>query len=297
MAVTGNIISVKNLCKGFAKNVIIFENLSIEMPKNKIIGLIGPNGSGKTTFIKLLSGMILPDSGEILVDGLNVQKEFLAVKRIIGIMPDTNRNLYWNLSGYKNIEYFAILKGLYNKRERNKIIEELISELNMESFVYKKVESYSKGMKQRLMFLIALLGSPKLLLLDEPLNGLDFENSLLIKDIILKFVKKGLSVIISSHDKYFLEEICDIKYIIKDKKLVIASPTNFVSKELRVYFKILDYAIGESLKKYSYEVIDNKKGIYSIQFKMNDYDFLYLAAEAVKNKKVEILSIVPKEDK
>jgi len=290
--VTDNIVSVKNLYKSFGKNVIIFEDLNVEIPRNKIIGLIGPNGSGKTTFIKLLSGMILPDSGEILVDGLNVQKEFLAVKRIISVMPDTDRSLYWNLSGYENIEYFAILKGLYNKRERNKIIEELISELNMESFVFKKVESYSKGMKQRLIFLIALLGNPKLLLLDEPLNGLDFEISSLIKDIILKFAKKGLSVIISSHDKYFLEEICDIKYIIKDKKIVIVSPTNnFVSKELKVYFKILDYTIEKSFKKYCYNVIDKEKGICSMQIKMNDYDFLHLASEAVKNKKAEILSI------
>lgn len=244
-----NIVSIKELYKGFTKNVTIFENLNIEIPRNKIVGLIGPNGSGKTTFVKLLSGMILPDKGKIFVDGFDITKDFLTVKRIVSIMPDTNRSLYWNLTGYENIEYFAILKGLYNKRERNEIIDKLVSELNIQSFVYKKVESYSKGMKQKLMFLIAILNNPKLLLLDEPLNGLDFENILLIKDTLLKLVKKGMSIIITSHDKYFLEEICDIKYLINDKKLVTVPHTNFVSKKLKVYFKIFDQRMLEELQK------------------------------------------------
>jgi len=291
-----SIVSVNNLSKSFDHGrVTVFQDLSIEIPKNKVVGLIGPNGSGKTTFIKLISGMILPDDGEIFVDGHNILKSFSVIKKMIAVVSDSNRALYWNLSGYENIQYFAILKGLYNnynKSEGERVIEQLISELNMENFIFNKVNTYSKGMRQKLILLMALLNSPKLLLLDEPLNGLDFENALIIKDIIINLAQKGVSIIISSHDKYFLEEICDLKYAIKDKKIVFAPRDIFVSKKAMAYVCLINPMVLEQFQEYHYEIVDYQKNIYAIEFGINDYNFFNLIERNLKNKFLEILSII-----
>lgn len=289
-----DILEFENVYKAFSKGKTeVFKDMSVRIPSNEIVGLIGENGSGKTTFIKLASGMVLPDKGDILVNGISIIKDFKKAKGYIGIMSDSNISLYLQLSGYENFRYFATLKGVINEKEREERIQYLIDKLKMRSYIYKTANSYSKGMRQRLLFAIAIVNEPKLLVLDEPINGLDVENTIIIKDMIIDLVKeKDVTILLTSHDKYFMDEICTLKYVIKDKKIGLEDNKVRVSKELNIYFRKHENLNFMELEGYKFNCIDDEKGIYSLSFSVNDkniYKFIY---ENLHYDKLEILRIV-----
>lgn len=288
------ILEFKNVSKFFNKGKAeVFKNMSIKIPTNEIVGLIGENGSGKTTFIKLASGIMLPDGGDILINGTSIIKEFKKAKGYIGIMSDSNISLYMQLSGYENFRYFATLKGMINEKEREEKIQYLIDKLKMNSYINKTANSYSKGMRQRLLFAIAIVNEPKLLVLDEPLNGLDVENTIIIKDMILDLVKeKDVTILLTSHDKYFLDEISTVKYAIRDKNIILEDNLIRVSKELNIYFrKLMDLDL-KALEKCNLNSIDDEKGIYSLSFKANDKDIYKFIYENLEANRLEILRIL-----
>ena len=233
-------IELIHLTKQYNPRDVVFSDVSLTLPLGEVIGLIGENGSGKTTFIKLISGMTRQDSGQIYVLGQPLRDETttVALRSQISILGDANRALYWNMSGMDNIEYFWTLKtGRPLKALPQRVLDN-IQRFNMSSFIHKKVETYSKGMKQRLLLLICLLSEPRILFMDEPLNGLDFENAFILKQIISEFAEKhNGTVIITSHDKNFINEVCDSQYLIRDKQISRCESFCPTNKEITLYVK------------------------------------------------------------
>ena len=199
-----DILSVSNLKKYYATQKAV-DDISFSIKKGSIFGLLGPNGAGKTTLIRMITGIIYPDSGEINFN----QNKFNPLTDIykIGYMPE-ERGLYKKMKIGEQALYLAQLKGLSRKEAMTRIREWFIK-FEMESWWNKKVEDLSKGMGQKLQFVITVLHEPELLILDEPFSGLDPVNSNLIKDEIYKLSKKGTTIIFSTHRMEQVEEICD----------------------------------------------------------------------------------------
>jgi len=180
-------------------------DISFSVKKGSIFGLLGPNGAGKTTLLRMITGIFYPDQGEIIFDG----KTFNPLKDVqqIGYMPE-ERGLYKKMKIGEQVMYLAQLKGL-SKQEALQKIKYWFEKLEMQTWWNKKVEDLSKGMSQKLQFVVTVLHEPKLIILDEPFSGLDPMNANLIKDEIYALAKKGSTIIFSTHRMEQVEEICD----------------------------------------------------------------------------------------
>jgi ABC-2 type transport system ATP-binding protein len=198
------LLEVQNLKKYFATQKAV-DDISFSVDKGNIFGLLGPNGAGKTTLIRMITGIFYPDEGQIIFDG----KRFDPVTDVvqIGYMPE-ERGLYKKMKIGEQATYLAQLKGL-SKKDAIAKIKEWFIKFEMQSWWTKKVEDLSKGMSQKLQFVITVLHEPKLIILDEPFSGLDPVNSNLIKDEIYKLAQRGSTVIFSTHRMEQVEEICD----------------------------------------------------------------------------------------
>ena len=286
-----SLVSCFEIYKSFGE-ACIFNNMNIQIEENQIIGLLGENGSGKTSFIKMISGMLLPDKGKICLFGKEIKndKDIIDMKDKVSILGDANRSLYWNLSGIDNLYYFWTIKTGKDRQSGEKRINELIGKFNMEEFIQKKVESYSKGMKQRLLLVVALLGSPKLLIMDEPLNGLDFENAIVLKNYINEFVRnEDGTVILTSHDSRFIDEICDTKFIIKDYKVVEVNNAEVGEKNIVVYYKNKSESNNYFLQ---YTKVEKEKLIFKLEVNIQDNEFYKELSMLIENKDIEILDII-----
>lgn len=205
-----NILETKKLCKIYKKQKAN-DNISISVKENSIYGLLGPNGAGKSTFLKMITGMLRPTSGEILYYGKNFKRTDLAyVGSLIESAP-----IYENLTARQNLKVRTLMYGLSDKR-----INEVLKIVNLTNTGKKKAGHFSMGMKQRLGIAIALLNDPKLLILDEPTNGLDPIGINDLRNLIRSFPKQGISVIISSHILSEIEQTADHIGIIVNGKLM-----------------------------------------------------------------------------
>jgi ABC-2 type transport system ATP-binding protein len=180
-------------------------DISFSVKKGSIFGLLGPNGAGKTTLLRMITGIFYPDQGEIIFDG----RPFAPLTDVqqIGYMPE-ERGLYKKMKIGEQVMYLAQLKGL-SKAEALEKIKYWFEKLEMQTWWNKKVEDLSKGMSQKLQFVVTVLHEPKLIILDEPFSGLDPLNANLIKDEIYGLAKKGSTIIFSTHRMEQVEEICD----------------------------------------------------------------------------------------
>ena len=199
-----NILELHNLKKYYATQKAV-DDISFNVEEGSIFGLLGPNGAGKTTLLRMITGIIYPDTGSVLLDG----KPFDPLNDIqkIGYMPE-ERGLYKKMKIGDHAMYLAQLKGL-SKSDALTRIKYWFRRLEMESWWNKKVEDLSKGMSQKLQFVITVLHQPKLIILDEPFSGLDPLNANLIKDEIHELAKQGSSIIFSTHRMEQVEEICN----------------------------------------------------------------------------------------
>lgn len=210
------VLEVQNLKKYFANQKAV-DDISLEISEGQIFGLLGPNGAGKTTLIRMITGIFYPDSGNIIFDGKPFDAENDITK--IGYMPE-ERGLYKKMKIGEQAVYLAQLKGL-SKRDAVARIKDWFARFEMESWWNKKVEDLSKGMQQKLQFVITVLHHPRLIILDEPFSGLDPVNSNLIKDEIYKLAKNGSTIIFSTHRMEQVEEICDhIVLVNKGRKIL-----------------------------------------------------------------------------
>ncbi len=198
------LLSLSNLKKYYATQKAV-DDISFDIKRGSIFGLLGPNGAGKTTLLRMITGIFYPDGGSIILDG----QPFNPIEDIqkIGYMPE-ERGLYKKMKIGEQALYLAQLKGL-SKAEATEKIKYWFKKFEMETWWNKKVEDLSKGMSQKLQFVITVLHEPKLIILDEPFSGLDPLNANLIKEEIYNLAKKGSTIIFSTHRMEQVEEICD----------------------------------------------------------------------------------------
>jgi ABC-2 type transport system ATP-binding protein len=257
------IVQVHNLKKYFATQKAV-DDVTFSIEKGSIFGLLGPNGAGKTTLIRMITGIFFPDEGEIIFDG----KKFHPLDDIIniGYMPE-ERGLYKKMKIGDQALYLAQLKGLSRTAAMAKI-KEWFTRLEMQSWWNKKVEDLSKGMSQKLQFVITVLHDPKLIILDEPFSGLDPINTNIIKDEIYKLSQKGTTIIFSTHRMEQVEEICDqIILLNKGKKILDGSV-----KQIKQDFKENLFSIGFDQElstngNAAFDIIGKKDNTYVVKIK------------------------------
>ncbi len=218
-------IHIKDLSKRFGKTLAV-DNISIEVGPGEVMGFLGPNGAGKTTTIRMLAGLMKPDSGTIVLNGYDLAKVPVQAKAITGFVPD-RPYLYEKLTGWEFLEFIA---GIY-KVEKSDLQQQGLHYLEMFELLDWKdelIEGYSHGMKQRLVITSALLHRPKIFIIDEPMVGLDPGGVRLVKDLFTSMAKShGMAVFLSTHTLAVAEEICTMIAIIHKGKIIASdTPTN-----------------------------------------------------------------------
>ena len=210
-----SILEVKNVVKQYGDYVAL-NSVSLSIPKGSIYGLLGPNGAGKTSLIRIINQITLPDSGEVFLDGEKLQPHHI---QQIGYLPE-ERGLYKSMKVGEQCLYLAQLKGL-SKKEAKVQLDYWFEKLDIKGWWNKKIEELSKGMAQKIQFVVCVLHQPKLLIFDEPFSGFDPVNANIIKDEILSLKEKGTTIIFSTHRMESVEELCDhIALIHKSNKLI-----------------------------------------------------------------------------
>ncbi|KZE77294.1 ABC transporter ATP-binding protein [Paenibacillus elgii] len=208
------VLAVDNVKKMIGKRLII-KGISFDVRAGEIFGFLGPNGSGKTTTIRMLVDLIKPTEGSIRICGYDVQREHNEALQYVGCIVE-NPELYSYLSGWENLEHFArMLPGVGEKR-----IREVVDIVGMDARIHDKVKTYSLGMRQRLGIAQALLNDPKLLILDEPTNGLDPQGIKELREFIRQLAETGLSLFISSHLLSEIQQMCDRVAIISHGEVI-----------------------------------------------------------------------------
>ncbi|HMN17482.1 MAG TPA: ABC transporter ATP-binding protein [Ignavibacteriaceae bacterium] len=206
-----------NITKKFG-NFTAVDNLNLKINAGDFFGFLGQNGAGKTTTIKMIAGLYTATSGRIIINGFDIAKEPIKAKRLIGYIPD-QPFLYEKLTGR---EFLFFSGGLYSiEKERLKAnIASVINELKIDNWIDKRTEEYSQGMKQRIAIASALLHNPKLLIVDEPMIGLDPQSALIVKNLFKKLSTNGTAIFMSTHSLNVAEEICSRIGIIKNGKMI-----------------------------------------------------------------------------
>ena len=231
-------LDIRHIVKQYADHKAL-DDVSFLVPKGKIFGLLGPNGAGKTSLIRIINQITAPDAGEIYFDG-----EPLSPKHIerIGYLPE-ERGLYKKMLIGDQMIYLAQLKGL-SKSEAKTRIKYWFEKLNIESWWDKKVEDLSKGMQQKVQFVVTVLHEPDLIILDEPFSGFDPVNAQLIQDEILELNKKGATIIYSTHRMESVEMLCDNIALINKSKLILEGSV----RDIKNQYKNQTYKISYQLK-------------------------------------------------
>ena len=266
------VLECKNLKKRFGKKEVI-RGVSFKLEEGDILGFIGPNGAGKTTTIKLILGLQGIDEGTVLINGYDIEKDFVKAIEKVGTIVE-NPDMYMYLSGKKNL---LLSKNLY-KNVTNERIDEVIKLVGLEKRINDKVNKYSLGMRQRLGIAQAILHHPNLLILDEPTNGLDPEGIMELRNLLKKLAKEEkIAILISSHNLLELESFCNKVCIIKNGEIIEEST-----------IKELKKTINDST--YQIEVDDTKK----IKKIFKDAEIINDTKFTIKTTKEEINDILSK---
>jgi len=247
------LLSISHLVKHYATQKAV-DDISFDIQKGSIFGLLGPNGAGKTTLLRMITGIFYPDGGEIRLDGKSFDP--LLDIREIGYMPE-ERGLYKKMKIGEQALYLAQLRGL-TKAEAMERIKYWFEKFEMQSWWNKKVEDLSKGMSQKLQFVITVLHEPKLIILDEPFSGLDPLNANLIKDEIYALAKKGATIIFSTHRMEQVEEICDHIVLVNLGKKILDGTVSDIKQQFKEYIFAVETNAPELVKDNSLFSIVNK---------------------------------------
>lgn len=211
-------LQLKHVSKTYNKTKKAVDDITISIEPGQIVGFIGPNGAGKTTTLKMITGLLNPDSGTLKVNGFDIIKEALEAKSQFGFVSD-DPNAYLKLKGFDFLNFIADMYDI-STEERRSLITEYAKLLSLEDALNQKIASYSHGMRQKIMVIAALLNNPQLLILDEPLTGLDPQSSYLLKDLMKKRAQSGKSVFFSTHVLEVAEKLCDQIIIINHGKII-----------------------------------------------------------------------------
>jgi ABC-2 type transport system ATP-binding protein len=222
-----NLLEVNKIVKQYGDYVALNE-VSLSVSKGSIYGLLGPNGAGKTSLIRIINQITLPDSGEIILDGEKLQPKHV---QYIGYLPE-ERGLYKSMKVGEQCLYLAQMKGL-TKAEAKKQLDYWFDRLGIQGWWNKKIQELSKGMAQKIQFVVCVLHQPKLLIFDEPFSGFDPVNANIIKDEILALKEQGSTIIFSTHRMESVEELCDDIALIHQSNKLIEGKLDEVRKQYR----------------------------------------------------------------
>lgn len=224
-------IEIRNISKKYKKDEKVIDNMSLDIENGQIFGFLGPNGAGKTTTIKMITGILEIDEGDIFIDGKSITKNPVEAKNQMGLVPD-NPEMFLNLKG---IEYLNFIADMYEvpldiRRER---IEQISKEFDMYDVLDQKIETYSHGMKQKIIVIGVLVHNPKNWILDEPMTGLDPKSSFYLKERMKQHAKEGNVVFFSTHILEVAEKLCDKIAIINNGKIILIGSYNEIKEKFK----------------------------------------------------------------
>lgn len=224
-------IEIKKVTKTYNNKIKAIRDLSLDIPDGKIIGFIGLNGAGKTTLIKMMTGILKPDKGRIIINGLDIAENPIEVKQDIGYITD-NPDMFLRLTG---IEFINFISDIYNidEKTRKERISYLTKEFELTDILDKPMQGYSHGMKQKMMVVAALVHSPKVWILDEPMVGLDPKSAIVLKKMMKEHAKNGNTVFFSTHVLEVAEKLCDEIAIIDEGKIIYYGTLDDLSKKYK----------------------------------------------------------------
>lgn len=243
------LIEIKGISKSYNGKVKAVDNLNLTIPSGQIIGFLGPNGAGKTTTIKMITGITRPDEGSIDINGIGILTNPLSAKKQFGFVPDSP-DIFLRLKG---IEYLNFMADVYEvpSEIRKERISVLTERLEMDAALSDQIQSYSHGMRQKIVLIGALLHKPPVWILDEPLTGLDPKSSYMLKEMMREHADEGNTVFFSTHVLEVAEKICDKIAIISNGTLLFYGTLD----EMREHFTLAE---GDSLEKMFLEMTDNE---------------------------------------
>ena len=249
-----HILVAENVSKNYGNHTAL-RNISLEIPRNCIYGLLGPNGAGKTTLIRIINQISFPDTGKVFFDGEALAPHHIAA---IGYLPE-ERGLYKSMKVGEQALYLAQLKGL-SKAEAKKRLKYWFDRFEIGDWWNKKVQELSKGMAQKIQFIVTVLHEPKLLIFDEPFSGFDPINANKIKDEILALKEKGTSIIFSTHRMESVEELCEYITLIHESEKLIDGKLSDIKKA----YKNNIFNIGLQTDKNAESLIQSLNGDFQI---------------------------------
>jgi ABC-2 type transport system ATP-binding protein len=220
-------LEVENLCKSY-RGIPAVQDVSFKVAPGEIIGFLGPNGAGKSTTVKIITGMLRPNDGRVLFEGRDIRDDMVAFRAAFGYVPE-EAHLYTYLSGLEYLQLIGRLRGLPERVLEAKATS-LLRLLQLESWQYSPISSYSKGMRQRVLIAAALLHDPRLLIFDEPLSGLDVVSARMFKDLLEVLAAQGKAILYISHVLEVVEQICKrVIVIARGRVLADAPPSELTS--------------------------------------------------------------------
>lgn len=271
-------LQAKNVSKTYnAGKKIALQDFSIDVPTGSVYGLLGPNGAGKTSFIRIINQITQADTGEVFINGEKLNPNHI---KDIGYMPE-ERGLYKNMTVGDQLLYFGELKGM----SKNHALEQAkywFDQLEIDHWWKKKLSELSKGMAQKIQFVVTVLHQPKLLILDEPFSGFDPVNANLVKDQILKLKEQGTTIILSTHRMESVEEMCDSVALINNSKKILDGKIFEVREQFKqnLYNIVLSEVISEEFEilknKYNFHDVTDKHGLISFDLNYKEDQNLLL---------------------
>ncbi|AAL82013.1 daunorubicin resistance protein DrrA family ABC transporter ATP-binding protein [Pyrococcus furiosus DSM 3638] len=295
------VVEVKDLRKLYPKKIPLpfrkveyfeaLKGITFSVKKGELFGLLGPNGAGKTTTIKILTTLLEPTSGVAKVLGYDVVKEPREIRRRINLVAEGERTLYWRLSGYENLRYFASIYYV-PRREAEKRIKELLEMVGLWERRNDLVMNYSRGMKQRLAIAKALINDPEVLFLDEPTLGLDVQSAVFVRELVRKLVdEEGKTVLLTTHYMQEAEELCDRIAIIDHGRIIALDTPEGLKKMVRdntiVEVKVRNYP---GSNPFGLAKVEEQEGVAILRGSIDEEEIPRLVEFLVKNN-AKVLSV------
>ena len=275
------LLAVENVVKKYGDYTAL-NNASISVPESSIYGLLGPNGAGKTTLMRIINQITAPDSGIVLFEGKKLNKEHI---KKIGYLPE-ERGLYKKMKVGEQALYLAQLKGMPYS-EAIKKLRIWFEKLNITSWWNKKVEELSKGMAQKIQFVVTVIHQPRLLIFDEPFSGFDPINASIIRDEIIKLRNNGTTIIFSTHRMESVEEICDHIALINNSKTILEGPIAKIKDDFKDDTYELIIESNNLINSEKFDVISSNQNKFKIKINSKDENREFLS---LINKNHNIIS-------
>ncbi|HMA59604.1 MAG TPA: ATP-binding cassette domain-containing protein [Halanaerobiales bacterium] len=279
------VMNINNIEKSF-QNTKAVDKVSFEVKKGEVLGLLGPNGAGKTTIIRMIMDIFQPDTGEI-----KLNRDLIPDQKKIGYLPE-ERGIYDSTKVLDTILYFADLKGM-NKKEAKSEALRWLELFDLEEYKNNKIEDLSRGMQQKVQFIISVIHKPKLLILDEVFSGLDPVNQELFKEIISNLTKDGTTILLSSHRMNLVEEVCSRIFMINKGKRVLYGNIDEIKdgyNEKKVILKSKsDVGFIKNIVNVSDIKIENNEVTFNIKNDVNIKEFLSFLSKKIDVDEISIV--------